>query len=180
MKELRMLLSRSLLSCALSIATSTCWACRVPLPEQLITPDVQVALATDAVLARVVNIIPKYDKGGDVDYQFLVVQRLTGSDQELFSISGHAPGRSRETTFDKHQDEAFWRRGGGRVMNDVDCVIHPEFVLGKTYLVFRNLPMTRRSFEEIDTANGHSPDDDQWFAYIQAYVRQNRSNPPRL
>lgn len=170
--------SRSLLLCALSIFTGACWACRVPPPEQLINPDVQVALATDVVLAKVVSAAPRYGNRDEVDYQFLVLQRLAGPDQQFFSISGRAPGLSRDTTFDNHRDEAFWQRGGGRVMNDSDCVIHPDFVVGKTYLVFRDLPMTWRSFEEIETVDGRSGDDDKWFVYVQAHIRQDRSNPP--
>lgn len=173
-----MILSRFLLFYALSIVTDKCWACRVPPPEQLINPDVQIALATDVALARVVNAVPGRDKGEDVDYQFLVLKRLAGPDKQLFSISGRAPGLSRDTTFDNRRDEAFWQRGGGRVMNDTDCVIHPDFVVGKTYLVFRDLPMTWRSFEEVETVDGRAGVDDKWFSYVQARVRQNRSERP--
>lgn len=169
-----MILSRSLLFCALSIAAGACLACRAPRSEQLIDPDVQVALATDVVLARAVSAAPRHDKDGEVDYQFLVLQRLAGPDQQMFSISSSAPGRSRDTTFDHHRDEAFWQRGGGRTMNDTDCVIHPDFVVGKTYLIFRNPPMTWRSFEEVEG------DDDQWFRYVQARVRRNRSEMPSI
>lgn len=163
-----MLLTRSLLLCALSIITGACWACRVPPPEQLISPDVQISLASDVALAKVVSATPRDDNGRDVDYEFLVLKRLAGPDQQLFSISGHAHGISPNTTFSNHRDEAFWQRGGGRVMNDTDCVIHPDFIVGKTYLVFRSLPMTRRSFEEIETLDGRSSDDDKWFVYAQS------------
>lgn len=168
-----MILTRSLLLCFLSIITGECWACYSPPPDQLISPDVQVALATDVALATVVSATPRYDNGREVDYQFLVLKRFAGPDKLLFSISGRAPGRSRNTTFDNHRDQAFWQRGGGRVMNDTDCVIYPDFVVGKTYLVFRDPPMTWRSFEEIETADGRSGDDDKWLVYVQAHVRQN-------
>jgi hypothetical protein len=170
-----MLLIRSLLLCALSIISGACWACRAPPREQLIDPEVQVALANDVVLAKVISATPRYENGREFDYQFLVLKRLTGPDQQLFSLSGQAPGRSRDTTFDHHQDEAFWHRGGGRVMNDADCVIHPDFVVGKTYLVFRDRPMTWRSFEEIETVDGRSADDDKWFVYVRAHLRQDKS-----
>jgi hypothetical protein len=61
-------------------------------------------------------------------------------------------------------------------MNDSDCVIHPDFVVGKVYLVLRNLPVTWRSFEEVDTVDGRSADEDKWFDYVQAHVRQNHSD----
>jgi hypothetical protein len=168
-------LIRPLLLCALSTIPGASWACRAPPAEQLVNPDVQIALANDIVLAKVISAAPRFQNGREVDYQFLVVKRLTGRDEQLFSLSGRAPGRSRDTTFDHHQDEAFWRRGGGRVMNDADCVIYPDFVVGKTYLVFRDRPVTWRSFEEIDTADGRSLDDDKWFAYVQAHARRDRN-----
>lgn len=169
---------RPLLLCALSIIPGASLACRVSPAEQLVNPDVQIALANDIVLAKVISAAPRFENGREVDYQFLVVKRLTGHDEQLFSLSGRAPGRSRDTTFDHHQDKAFWGRGGGRVMNDADCVIHPDFVVGKTYLVFRDRPVTRRSFEEIETGDGRSSDDDKWFAYVQGHVRRDRNEDP--
>ncbi|NIA54804.1 hypothetical protein HAV22_14295 [Massilia sp. TW-1] len=174
-----MSLIRPLLLCVLSVIPGASWACRVPPAEQLVNPDVQIAQANDIVLAKVISAAPRFENGGEIDYQFLVVKRLAGHGEQLFSLSGRAPGRSRDTTFDQHQDEAFWRRGGGRVMNDVDCVIHPDFVVGKTYLVFRDRPMTWRSFEEIDTVDDRSPDHDKWFAYVQAHVRRDRDRDPQ-
>jgi hypothetical protein len=173
-----MLLVRSLLLCALSIIPGACRACRAPPPEQLVNPDVQIALVNDIVLAKVISATPQYGNGGMVDYQFLVLKRLIGPDEQFFSMSGHAPGSSRDTTFANHQDEAFWQRGGGRVMNDSDCVIRPGFVAGKTYLIFRNGPVTWRSFEEIETADGRAADEDRWFAYVHAHVRQDKNENP--
>lgn len=168
-------ITRFLLLCALSIISGSCQACRAPPPEQLINPDVQIALASDIVLAKVISVTPQYDNGGKVDYQFLVLKRLMGPDQQFFSVSGHASELSRDTTFANHQDKAFWQRGGGRVMNDSDCVIRPNFVVGKTYLVFRDGPVTWRSFEEIDTVDGRSADEDRWFAYVHARVRHENN-----
>lgn len=170
-----MVISRCLLICALSIISGASQACRIPPPEELINPDVQIAMANDIVLAKVISATPQYENDGKVDYQFLVVQRLTGPDQQFFSMSGHAPGQRRDTTFANHQDKAFWQRGGGRVMNDSDCVVRPDFVVGKTYLVFRDGPVTWRSFEEIDTVDGRSADDDRWFAYVRAHVRHDNN-----
>lgn len=174
-----MSLIRPLLLCALFIAPGASWACRVPPAEQFVNPDVQIALANDIVLAKVIGAAPRFEKGLEVDYQFLIVKRLTGGDEQLFSLSGRAPGRSGDTTFDHHRDDAFWGRGGGRVMNGTDCVIHPDFVVGKTYLLFRDRPVTRRSFEEIDTADGRLAEDDKWFAYVQARVSRQRSQDPQ-
>jgi hypothetical protein len=63
-------------------------------------------------------------------------------------------------------------------MNDSDCVIHPDFVVGKAYLVLRDLPVTWRSFEEVDIVDGRSADEDKWFGYVQAHVRQNHGDSP--
>jgi hypothetical protein len=170
----------ALLLIATSIATGTCWACYAAPPEQLIDPAVQVSLATDVTLATVVNITPRYeryDDRGDVDYQFVVLKRLAGPDQQFFSISGRAPGRSRDTTFDNHRDETFWHKGGGRVKNEGDCAIHPDFVVGKTYLVFRGAPTTRRSFEEIAAIDARSGDEDKWLSYVQTHIRRDYSDP---
>jgi hypothetical protein len=131
------------------------------------------------VLAKVISATPRSDDVQEVDYQFLILKRLTGPDQLLFSMSGRMPGQNRDTTFGNHQDETFWQRGGGRMMNDTDCVIYPDFVVGRTYLVFRDSPVTRRSFEEIETADGRSADDDKWFVYVQSHVRQHRDENPK-
>lgn len=117
-------LIRSLLLCALSVIPGASWACCAPPAEQLVNPDVQIALANDIVLAKVISAAHRFENGREVDYQFLVVKRLTGRGEQLFTLSRREPGRSRDTTFDHHQIVDFWRRGGGRMMNDSDCVIY--------------------------------------------------------
>jgi hypothetical protein len=167
-----MLLTRLGLLCALLIIADSGWACRVPRREQLVDPDIQIEMATDIALAEVISATPRYDHPGNVGYQFIVVKRLIGPNEQSFSISGWPPSSSSNTTFDNHKDEAFWQTGGGRVTIDTNCAIHPDFIVGKTYLVFRDLPMTFRSFEEIEKIDGRSADVDKWFAYVQARVRK--------
>jgi len=167
-----MFLPRLGLLCTLLIIADWSWACRMPRREQLVDPDFQIAMATDIAVAEVISAKPQYDHPGRVDYQFLVVKRLTGPSELSFSISGWAPGSTSDTTFDDHKDKAFWLTGGGRVTIDTNCAIHPDFIVGKTYLVFRNLPMTFRSFEEIEKFDGRSADVDKWLAYVQARVRK--------
>ncbi len=65
---------------------------------------------------------------------------------------------------DGHADPVFWQRGGGRVMNDADCLIHPSFEVGATYLAFSGQPMTRRSFERIDMRDDGAGD--RWLAFV--------------
>jgi hypothetical protein len=167
-----MLLTRLGLLCALLIIADSSWACRVPRREQLVDPAIQVAMTTDIALAKVISATPRYDQPGKVDYQFIVVMRLAGPNEQSFSISGWPPGSTSNTSFDNHKDEAFWQTGGGRVTIDTNCAIHPDFIVGKTYLVFRDLPMTFRSFEQIEKFDGRLADVDKWFAYVQARVRK--------
>lgn len=35
--------------------------------------------------------------------------------------------------------------------------------------------MTWRSFEEIETVDGRSADEDKWFVYVRAHLRQDKS-----
>lgn len=163
--SLRIFVCLSLLAAA--APASACWR---PPPPQLMGVQEQVALATDVALAEVVSAVP--GEMGAVDYTFAVRERLAGPARPLFTVTGspHRDGDV-ETDFDHHTDPAFWRRGGGRTMNDSDCVIHPSFEMGATYLVFAAPPYTRRSFERIDAAAGRPGPDDRWLAWVRTALR---------
>lgn len=158
------------------------WACYRPPPRQLMSVEEQVALASDVSLATVVAATPL---GGDaVDYRFVVLQRLAGPDRNSFELRGRGAGRQdamgvrfgapgdlpeRETsTFDHHTAPSFWQRGGGRSMNEADCLIHPVFTVGHSYLVFLGSPWTWRSFERIEVVEGAVDEGDRWLAYVKA------------
>jgi hypothetical protein len=100
-----------------------------------------------------------------------VLEQLTGPPQKVFTVIGHAPGPyDKDTSFHDHADFAFWARGGGRTMNDSDCHIHPSFIPGNTYLVFLDMPPTRRSFEKLDMFGSIVNHDDKWLAHVKGWL----------
>jgi hypothetical protein len=133
---------------------------------QRIGVDQQIGLAADVAVGQVISATPL--DGQNVAYRFLLLDRLAGQPGKVFTVMGQsgAPD-AEETTFNDHADFSFWARGGGRVMNGADCVIHPHFVIGSSYLVFSGSPATRRSFEKIDLADGAVHPDDRWLAYVK-------------
>lgn len=147
---------------ALLLALGVCQgaaACFRPPQQQVVTPDELIAGARDVSVAKVVHVADL--GGGLVRYDFAVEKRLLGAARDEFSVSGRPVGRyeEREGSPD-HSDEAFWERGGGRLMNEGDCVLRPAFRLGERYLMFMHQTATWRSFERIGTA------DDKWLAYV--------------
>jgi hypothetical protein len=154
-------------------ATSTtgAWACRAPPAALLIGVDAQIAAAVDVSVAQVVDAVPL--AFGDVEYRFIVRERLAGVDIAGFTVLGGAPtSDGKDTAAARHTDPSFWARGGGRVWNGPDCRMHPHFSVGALYLVFRDAPATWRSFERIETVNGGIDHTDRWLEYVQAHLRQ--------
>lgn len=151
----------------LALAATTSSACYTPPRDQLIGVDEQIYGASDITVAQVIAATPL--GGNSVEYHFTVLQRLAGADQTSFEMTGFVPrSNAIDTSFDRHRAPAFWAHGGGRSMNDMDCVIHPTFVVGATYLVFRAMAPTWRSFEKIEAANGVVDEGDRWLAYVKA------------
>lgn len=158
---------RAMASLALAFAATTGWACRAPPAQQVIDVDQQIAQASDVMLAQVIGITPL--GGNDVEYRFLVLDTLLGPERKSFDLNGHAFASDlRDTTYDHHKDMAFWAHGGGRTMNYMDCVIHPNFAVGGVYLVFLDTTPTWRSYEQIDAPNGVVDEDDRWLKYVKA------------
>lgn len=146
--------------------------CYAPPREQVVTPDEQIALATDVSVAKVIQATPSHALAlgarPSVEYEFEVQQRILGSiEQRFVLIGGKGETRARPPSRD-HSDEAFWQRGGGRLHNDSDRVLRPDFILGENYLVFRGKPPTWRSFEHIETLRGRTNPDDKWLSYVKA------------
>ncbi|MBB6133605.1 hypothetical protein HD842_001716 [Massilia aurea] len=157
------------LACNL-MASAPGQACSVPPVEQVVTPEQQIAMATDVSVARVVEAIPSPLRSGSgrqsVDYTFEVQQRILGLPEQRFTISG-ARGMTRPPpSSGDHSDAAFWERGGGRLYNDADCVLRPDFIVGESYLIFRGKPATWRSFEHIATVRGRPDPNDRWLSYV--------------
>jgi hypothetical protein len=149
------------------VASSDASACRRAPPDQLIDADQQLAQAHDVVLATVV--VRALAPTGETPIDFAVVQRLAGATTGNFVLTGTLLGDEPRIN---HADPAFWTRGGGRAMNGADCIIHPTFVMGATYLIFRDGPVTRRSYERIGVDVFGRPDpSDKWLAYVVEGLR---------
>ncbi len=152
------------------MASPASWACRAPPREQVVTPQELMEKASDVSLARVVRAtrLPGPTGGGrpSVEYEFEVQQRILGPDDRRFTLIG-AQGQTRpKPASADHSDEAFWQHGGGRLYNDMDCVLRPDFVVGESYLVFRGKPAVWRGFEHIETVHGRPNPDDKWLSYV--------------
>jgi hypothetical protein len=61
-------------------------------------------------------------------------------------------------------------------MNDADCVIHPGFAVGSSYLVFLGGASTRRSFEKIDMVNSTINQDDKWLVYVKEQLAKRQAS----
>jgi len=161
------------LALLLALAAPASEACRAPPARQLIAPEEQVRLAMDVALGQVISATPL--DGADVEYRFLVLDQLAGPARKVFTVIGRSADRyGKDTSFNSHTDFAFWARGGGRTWNGADCVIHPDFVLGNSYLVFLGAPPTWRSFEKIDMIGGGVDQDDKWLVYVKDRLRQRQ------
>lgn len=167
-----------------ALASPASHACHAPPREQLVTPAEQIALATDVSLARVVRATPSSSflsgTRPPFEYEFEVQQRLLGYPVQRFVLVG-AQGETRPAPpSDDHSDATFWQRGGGRLYNDPDCVLRPNFTVGETYLIFRNARPTWRSFEHIATVQGHPDPHDKWLVYVKENLanRGDRSAAP--
>ncbi len=152
------------LLCACTIHDAS--ACYRPPPQLLIGVDEQLMQARDVTVATVVGATSF--GGSAVEYRFVVRQRLAGADQASFTLMGlTASGNHKDSSFEHHTAPAFWKHGGGRTINESDCVVSPSFVLGESYLVFQNSPVTWRSFEKIETIDGNIDENDQWLMYVK-------------
>jgi hypothetical protein len=163
MKKIPVLHSLAFASLVLHAAAAE--ACYSAPAAQLATAAEQLGLATNVALGQVIAATPL---GGEVEYRFLTLEQLAGPPQKVFTVMGRAATPyDKDTAFDRHRDFAFWARGGGRTMNGSDCVIHPSFVVGDSYLVFLGATPTWRSFEKIEMVDGRPDPDDQWLAYAR-------------
>jgi hypothetical protein len=147
-----------------------CRACHKAPDALLIGVDELIGSSTDVSVAKVVRAIPR--DYGVTTYEFVVKRRLAGWNQESFTMIGADDVRMhKDTSFDHHQAAAFWERGGGRLINGADCAIHPTFVVGENYLVFRDRPLTWRSAEKIETVDEQLDLQDKWLRYVEAKLR---------
>lgn len=155
------------LGMASMLACGAVHACRLPPVEQRRTAEEQLAGAQDVALARVLRAVPL--GGRAVRYDFDVVRRLAGPERQALSIQGSAqPAMHRPIVTDDHDDPRFLERGGGRLVNEPDCVLRPHFAVGEVYLVFLDQPAGWRSFEHIASTNGQYDASDSWLRLVEA------------
>lgn len=171
--------SRRLIHCAVFIPlvlhAMAGHACRVSPAGQSIGVDEQIRQATQVAVGQVISAtqVDRYE----VEYRFITLEQLAGQSGKVFTVMGRAGHRGgQESTFNNHTDFSFWAHGGGRLMNDTDCVIHPDFAIGSSYLVFLGTPLTRRSLEKIDMVNGTISPDDRWLTYVRQQVARREAS----
>lgn len=158
---LRLLPAAALLG--LFCATTPARACYHLPAAETISPAALVAGAHDVYLAKAVSVTTA--GSGDSAFSFDVVNRLAGAPRDTLTIPGRLPRQTGGGAPVDHAADAFWQQGGGRLTGGVDCKIHPSFEVGKTYLVFLDAPLSRRSDEEIAMVEGQ-PVEDKWLAYV--------------
>lgn len=146
-----------------AIGANTCSACRSTPRAQLIGPDEQIASASRIVIARAESESPIAD--GNTVYKFVVQRTLLGPVEPVFTIMG-AKTPFLDTSYHGHSDPAFWQFRGGRSSANTGCLMSPVFFVGKSYIIFLNSPVTKRSFEQIDTPDGQIDEKDEWLLYI--------------
>lgn len=155
------------------LASGASHACRAPPAAQVPSADQQLAGARDVSVARVVRATPLEGRG--MSYDFEVLRRLSGPERREFSIRGSAPPPGhRPIVTDDHDDPRFLQPGGGRLVNEPDCVLRPHFTVGEAYLVFLDQPAGWRSFEHIASTNRHYDANDRWLLYVEANLGSRR------
>lgn len=145
-------------------------ACRAPPRHQLVDVAEQIRTAKEVAVGQVISAIPI--GGQDVQYTLITLESLAGHPGMVFTVTGDARGN--DTTFNDHSDFTFWARGGGRVSNDSNCDIRPDFVVGSSYLVFLGTSFTHRSVEKIEMVNGAVKAEDRWLAYVKQQLAQRQ------
>jgi len=166
---------RRLLPLLLALPAAASQACWAPPQGQLIAADELVRQATDVAVGQVISATPLNDY--ETEYRLIVLDQLAGPARKLITVTGGpAHNADKDGTFDDHKDFRFWARGGGRTMNGSDCVIHPGFAIGASYLVFQGAPSTWRNFERIGMVGGTVNQDDQWLAYVKARLAKREAS----
>lgn len=165
---------KKLMVALICLAWHQCLACYAPPPAQLVGPEELVYFSSNIALAKVFRVLPRDD--GGADFVFMVEQRLLGAGESTFIITGRAmPREAADGSFDDHVDARFWQRGGGRLHNDTDCKIHPSFAVGRSYLVFLDQPVSRRSFEQIDSTARAGQVVDKWLGFVEQKLQAKTS-----
>ena len=161
-------MKNSLLFLAFLFVTVDSVACFTPPKEQLVTADQLLAKSTNVSLAKVVKA--EVAPSGQITYYFEVVTRFAGPKKNTFQVLG-VPSiwEGTNRTFENHTESSFWETRVGRLSNDSDCKIYPEFSVGGHYLVFLDQPYTNKSFELIIHTHGNKDVKDKWLQYVETH-----------
>jgi hypothetical protein len=164
----------------LALASGPAAACYSAPQEQVTPADELIARSSRIVLAKVMRAETGPGDRYDVTYSFRAERWLRGKGAATFEIVGHpADWEGATTTFDHHADPAFWEDAEGRLSHDTDCVIHPSFVVGGTYLVFLDAPYHNKSFEQVTRTHGDADTRDEWLQYVEDKVAEGAAKTPR-
>lgn len=136
-------------------------ACSSP-PPHLIAPHPDIVRRT----ARIA--LGRFERAG-ATLDFTTVEVIKGQVGARFSLplaQGHPTGfkDQKDADFHGHTDWEFWEQRATREGNGADCLMHPRFQVGATYLIFLDRPYHWRAFERIDRP------DDRWLAGVKALV----------
>jgi len=164
----------------LGLGGSPALACFAP-PASLTVHHTDLVAETKViVLARVIGATdkPTYNTLGDMQAnrdpnralaKFEAIEVLRGKTPPEFSLSGGSLADvdyDPYNDFDGHKSALFWDKKITRQWNQPDCQMHPDFQVGRTYLLFVDHPHWR-AYEEI-----RGPDD----LWLQA-VRRSIEDP---
>jgi hypothetical protein len=168
---------RSALFVGLILTTGNSLACFLPPVDQSVSVDALIARTNNIVLAKVVRAeATEKDK---VTYSFRVIKHIRGASEVDFDIDGSpAIWDGDQQNFDHHHSPTFWQDNRGRTPTDSDCKIHPGFAVGGTYLVFRDAPRHRKSYELIIRTEGDDETKDKWLQYVEDKAGPNNSFKP--
>lgn len=139
------------------------FACQVTPASQTVPKEELVARTKTIVLAKAVAA--EALEGGRVKYTFKAERRIKGAAADEFTIEGAAYEPKYDGNhFKDHQEEHFWSTPRGRCVHDTDCRIHPSFEVGRSYLIFLEMPYHQKSFEQAEKVSGEATD--KWLAWV--------------
>ena len=74
-----------------------------------------------------------------------------------------------DTTFENHEDKEFWDTATGRMGVQGNCqMVHPLFLVGKTYLILLGGDADTKQFERIDSGS------DRWLSFVKDQLRNKK------
>ncbi len=164
-----------------TLISPAAYACYSPPREQVVTPDEQIAMATDVVVAKVVretiSPVPAFGGRANVDYEFEAQERILGNDEPRFVLSG-AKG---ETRSGPSIGRPSMKRSGSAAADA--CTTIPTASCGRTrgWRTLSGFPRQAcswRSFEHIETVRGRPNPADQWLSYVKAKLEGRPQRPP--